>query len=88
MVVRSRQDSHAWEYLERLEHAFARDVHAGVDLVPVSPLDVVVDVCEPRFGETGLLVEVRAVEKAGSDFVHFQEVLRTERCEDPAFICR
>ena len=84
VVVGPRRDDDAREDLERCEHAFAADVHAGVDLVAVAPLGVVVDVRELRLMGAGGEVEHGVVRDVGPQLVDSQEVLGAERREHAA----
>ena len=81
MVVGTRRNDDTGEDLERLEHTFPREVHAGVDLIAVPPLDVIVDVGELRLLPAGLEVEHGVVIHVWSKLVDAHEVLGTERRE-------
>ena len=81
VVVGARRNNDTGEYLERLEHPFAGEVHAGVDLVAVPPLGVIVDVRELRLVSAGLEVKHGVVIHVWSELVDAHEVLGTERRE-------
>ena len=69
VVVRTQRNNDTGEYLEQLEHAFPREVHAGVDLVAVPPLDMIVDVRELRLVSAGLEVEHGVVKHVWPELV-------------------
>ena len=84
VVIRARRNKDIRKYLKLFQDAFSRDVHTGVDLVSVPPLEVVVDVRELCSVITALEVEHRVVEHVWPHLVQTPEVLGAERGEHAA----
>ena len=69
---------------ERLEHAFASDVHTSVNLVAIPPFEVVIDVRELGFVQTCSEVENCVVRDVGADLMDAHVVLWAESGEHTA----